>query len=131
MAFTQNFKTLLRSNYIDDEDFDMDDIIIHDTSIEIKDDKLQYLLFDFEKKVSPTKYERVFKAIKLVKLKRVPKKDLGLGGWLEMQTGVITGFYQGQINYIQIMANICHPKKKVLYMLMEFKAFLDDVLKKQ
>lgn len=49
MTFTQNFKTLLRSNYIDDEDFDMDDIIIHDTSIEIKDDKLQYLLFDFEK----------------------------------------------------------------------------------
>lgn len=114
MTFTQNFKTLLRSNYIDDEDFDMDDIIIHDTSIEIKDDKLQYLLFDFEKKVSPTKYERVFKAIKLVKLKRVPKKDLGLGGWLEMQTGVITGFYQGQINYIQIMANICHPKKEGL-----------------
>lgn len=50
MTFTQNFKTLLRSNYIDDEDFDMDDIIIHDTSIEIKDDKLQYLLFDFEKR---------------------------------------------------------------------------------
>lgn len=114
MAFTQNFKTLLRSNYIDDEEFDMDDIIIHDTSIEVKDDKLQYLLFDFEKKVSPTKYERVFKAIKLVKIKRVPKKDLGLGGWLEMQTGVITGFYQSQINYIQIMANICHPHKEGL-----------------
>ena len=36
MAFNQNFKTILRTNYEDDEDFDMDDIIIHDTSIEMK-----------------------------------------------------------------------------------------------
>lgn len=114
MAFNQNFKTILRTNYEDDEDFDMDDIIIHDTSIEIENEKLKYLLFDFEKKVAPNKYERVFKAIKLVKIKRVPKKDLGIGAWVEMQTGVITGFYQNQINYIQIFANICKPRKEGL-----------------
>lgn len=114
MAFNQNFKTILKTNYEDDEDFDMEDIIIHNTSIEIKDEKLQYLLFDFEKKVAPNKYERVFKAIKLVKIKRVPKKDLGVGAWVEMQTGVITGFYQNQINYIQIFANICKPRKEGL-----------------
>ena len=49
MAFNQNFKTILRTNYEDDEDFDMDDIIIHDTSIEIENEKLKYLLFDFDK----------------------------------------------------------------------------------
>lgn len=114
MAFNQNFKTILRTNYEDDEDFDMDDIIIHDTSIEIENEKLKYLLFDFEKKVAPNKYERVFKAIKLVKIKRVPNKDLGIGAWVEMQTGVITGFYQNQINYIQIFANICKPRKEGL-----------------
>ena len=31
-----------------------------------------------------------------------------------MQTGVITGFYQNQINYIQIFANICKPRKEGL-----------------
>lgn len=114
MSFNQNFKTILRTNYVDDEEYDMDDIIINNTSIEIKDDKLEYLLFDFEKKVSPTKYERVFKAIKLIKLKRIPKKDLGIGAFLEMQAGVITGYYQQQINYIQIFANICKPRKEGL-----------------
>lgn len=114
MTFNQNFKTILRTNYEDDEDFDMDDIIIHNTSIEIENERLKYLLFDFEKKVSNNKYERIFKAIKLVKIKRVPKKDLGIGAWVEMQTGVITGLYQNQVNYIQIFANICKPRKEGL-----------------
>ena len=114
MSFNENFKTILRTNYIDDEEYDLDDIIIHNTSIEIKNEKMEYLLFDFEKKVGPMKYQRVFKAIKLVKIKRVPKKELGVGALLEMESGVITGLYQSQINYIQIFANIVHPTKEGL-----------------
>lgn len=109
--FTDNIKTIVRSNYRDTEDYDMDDVIIHNTSIEIKNNRLQYLLFDFEREVSPGVYERVYKAIKLVKIKRVPKKDLAIASFLQMQEGVITGYYQNQINYIQIFANIIHPKR--------------------
>lgn len=104
MSFKDNFKTIVHSNYRDTENYDMDDIVIHNTSIEIKNGKLKYLLFDFEKEVSPGRYERVFKAIKLVKIKRVPKKDLTIGSFLQMQEGVVTGYYQNQINYIQIIA---------------------------
>ena len=109
-SFKDHFKTIVRSNY-DDEEYDMDDIIIHNTSIELEKDLMKYLLFEFSKKVSPTKYKRVYKAIKLVKIKRVPKKDLALSSYLKMQEGVLTGYNQNNINYIQIMANIVKPYK--------------------
>lgn len=111
MSFKDNFKTIVHSNYRDTENYDMDDIIIHNTSIEISNGKLKYLLFDFEKEIAPNKYERVYKAIKLVKIKRVPKKDLTIGSFLQMQEGVVTGYYQNQINYIQIFANIIKPNR--------------------
>lgn len=109
-SFTNQFKTLVRSNY-DDEEYDMDDIIIHHTSIELEKNQMKYLLFEFSKKVSATKYQHIYKAIKLVKIKRVPKKDLGLNSYLKMQEGVISGYYQNNVNYIQIMANITKPYK--------------------
>lgn len=109
-SFKDHFKTIVRSNY-DDEEYDMDDIIIHNTSIELEKDLMKYLLFEFSKKVSPTKYKRVYKAIKLVKIKRVPKKDLALSSYLKMQEGVLSGYNQNNINYIQIMANIVKPYK--------------------
>lgn len=109
-SFKDHFKTIVRSNY-DDEEYDMDDIIIHNTSIELEKDLMKYLLFEFSKKVSPGKYKRVYKAIKLVKIKRVPKKDLALSSYLKMQEGVLTGYNQNNINYIQIMANIVKPYK--------------------
>lgn len=109
MSFKDNFKTIVHSNYRDTENYDMDDIIIHNTSIEINNGKLRYLLFDFEKEVAPGRYERIYKAIKLVKIKRVPKKDLTMASFLQMQEGVVTGYYQNQINYIQIFANIISP----------------------
>lgn len=111
MSFRDNFKTIIHDNYHDTETYDLDDIIINNTSIETQNGKLRYLLFDFEKEISPGQYERVYKAIKLVKIKRVPKKDLTLGSFLQMQEGVVTGYYQNQINYIQIFANIIHPKR--------------------
>lgn len=110
MSFKSKLRTFVRSNY-EDEEFDMDDIIIHNTQIKLKKEQMEYLLFEFSKKVSPTEYEHVYKAIKLVKIKRVPKKDLTLSSYLNMQQGVLTGFYQNQVNYIQIMANITKPHK--------------------
>ena len=109
-SFKDHFKTILQSNY-DDEEYDMDDIIIHHTSIELEKDMMKYLLFEFSKKISATEYKRVYKAIKLVKIKRVPKKDLGLSSYLKMQEGVLSGYNQNSINYIQIMANIVKPYK--------------------
>jgi len=91
----------------EDENYDFDDVVIHNTSVEIENGILKYLLFDFSRKVGPNnEYERIFKAINLVKLKRIPKKDIQLASFLEMQTGVITGYYMNQVNFIQIIANI-------------------------
>ena len=102
------------SHYGDDDTYDMNDIIIHNSDIVIKKNKMQYLLFDFEKEVSPGKYERVFKAIKLIKLIRIPKKDQSLTYFLNMHSGVIVGWNMQQINYLQICANITKPYKKGL-----------------
>lgn len=110
-SWKEQFKTYLKSNYEDQEEYDLDDILIHHTSIQLEKEQLKYLLFEFSKKVSENQYQRVFKAIKLVKIKRVPKKDLGLSSYLNMQKGVLSGFYMNQINYIQIMANITKPTK--------------------
>lgn len=94
-----------------EEEFDFDDVVIHRTDIAIKNDELQYLLFDFSKKVGEDSYEHLYKAISLVKLKRIPKKDITLTAFLDMQSGIVTGYYQNQINFIQIIANICKPYK--------------------
>ena len=112
MSFKDVMNSLLGQEE-DDELYDMDDLVIKNTSIETKGGKLKYLLFEFEKEKKPGSgdYVHVYKAIKLVKIKRVPKKDLTLASFLQMQEGVITGYYQAQVNYIQIFANIIKPQR--------------------
>ena len=83
-SFQNSLKKFINSKYGDDEEYDLDDVIIHNSDIVLKANKMQYLLFDFEKEVSPGKYERVFKAIKMIKLIRIPKKDLTLTNFLNM-----------------------------------------------
>lgn len=102
------------NRYGDDDTYDMDDIIIHDSNIVIKQNKLQYLLFDFEKEIAPGTYERIFKAIKMIKLVRIPKKELTLSNFLNMQAGIVTGWNMSQLNFLQICANITKPYKKGL-----------------
>lgn len=112
--FHNSMMKFMSSHYGDDDTYDMDDIIIHNSDIVIKNNKMQYLLFDFEKEVAPNKYERIFKAIKMIKLVRIPKKELTLTKFLNMQAGVVTGWNMAQINYLQICANITKPYKKGL-----------------
>lgn len=114
MSFKENLLSVINSHFNDEDTYDMNDVIIHNSDQVIKNNCLEYLLFDFEKEVSPGEYTRIFKAVKLIKLVRIPKKDLTLASFLEMQSGVLTGFYQNQINYIQILANICKPVKQGL-----------------
>lgn len=113
-SFQNTLKKLVNSKYGDDEEYDLDDVIIHNSDIVLKANKMQYLLFDFEKEIAPGKYERVFKAIKMIKLIRIPKKELTLTNFLNMQSGVISGWNMAQINYLQIIANITKPYKKGL-----------------
>lgn len=113
-SFQNTLKKLVNSKYGDDEEYDLDDVIIHNSDIVLKANKMQYLLFDFEKEIAPGKYERVFKAIKMIKLIRIPKKELTLTNFLNMQSGVISGWNMSQINYLQIIANITKPYKKGL-----------------
>lgn len=109
MSFKDSFKSIIRRDN-DSDTYDMDDLIIKKTWIEFDGKNLKYLLFDFYRKVNNRDaYDHVYKAIKLVKLKRIPKKDLSLGTFLQMQEGVLTGYYQNQVNYLQILANILNP----------------------
>lgn len=110
MGFIDTFKSIT-TQYQDNDTYDMDDIIIRNTWIEFDGNNMKYLLFDFDREVEPGYYDHVYKAIKLVKLKRVPKKDLAMGSFLQMQEGVITGYYQNQVNYIQLFANIIRPTR--------------------
>lgn len=110
----KSFKDKFASIYgIDDENYDMEDLIVNNTSVELEkgSDTLKYLLFDFSRETSPGRYEKIFKAIKLVKIKRIPKKDLAITSFLDMQAGVVTGYYQNQINFLQIWANIVKPER--------------------
>ena len=52
-SFQNTLKKLVNSKYGDDEDYDLDDVIIHNSDIVLKANKMQYLLFDFEKEVAP------------------------------------------------------------------------------
>lgn len=68
----------VNSKYGDNDTYDMDDIRIIASDSVIKNNKMQYLLFDFEQEVSPGKYERIFKAIKMIKIERIPKKRINI-----------------------------------------------------
>ena len=111
MSFSSNIRALIHGDGYDSETYNMNDIQIQNTSIQVNKGKLEYLLFEFDKEIKPGVYEHLYKAIKLVKIKRVPKKDLTLASFLQMQEGVITGYYENQINYIQIFANIIKPER--------------------
>ena len=93
------------------DSYDMNDLLIRDEKVDLENGKLNYLLFEFDRDVGYGRYEKVYKAIKLIKIKRVPKKDLTLSSFLQMQEGVIAGNYQNQINYLQIFANIIYPER--------------------
>lgn len=113
-SFHNSIMKFMNNQYGDEDTYDMDDIIIHNSNIVLKQNKLQYLLFDFEKEVEPGKYERVFKAVKMIKLVRIPKKELTLSNFLNMQAGIVTGWNMSQLNFLQICANITKPYKKGL-----------------
>ena len=114
MSFRESLRKLAflneKANMADDT-YDMDDLLIRDEKVDVENGKLKYLLFEFDRDVGYGRYEKVYKAIKLVKIKRVPKKDLTLSSFLQMQEGVVTGNYQNQINYLQIFANIIYPER--------------------
>lgn len=112
--FQNSMLKFVNSKYGDNDTYDMDDIRIIASDSVIKNNKMQYLLFDFEQEVSPGKYERIFKAIKMIKIERIPKKELTLSNFLNMHAGVITGWNMNQINYLQIVANVTKPYKKGL-----------------
>ncbi len=114
MSFREGLRKIAYLNEqvnLNDDVYDMDDLIIRDEKIDIHNGKLNYLLFEFDRDVGYGRYEKVYKAIKLVKIKRVPKKDLTLSSFLQMQEGVVAGNYQNQINYLQIFANVIYPKR--------------------
>ena len=112
MSFRDGLRKLAYlKNSAETDEYDMDDLIICDEKIDIDGDKLNYLLFEFNRDTGYGRYEKVYKAIKMVKIKRVPKKDLTLSSFLQMQEGVVAGSYQEQINYLQIFANIIYPER--------------------
>lgn len=52
MAFNNVLNSLFGRDE-DDEAYDMNDIIIRNTSIDVKNGALQYLLFEFDKETKP------------------------------------------------------------------------------
>lgn len=99
---------LIKNN---NEKINTDDIRIRDSSIQIQGNTMNYLLYEFERKTDSGRFETIYKAIRLIKIKRVPKKDLTLGTFLQMQEGVVAGYYENEINFIQIIANIIKPDR--------------------
>ena len=54
--FQNSMLKFVNSKYGDNDTYDMDDIRIIASDSVIKNNKMQYLLFDFEQEVSPGKY---------------------------------------------------------------------------
>lgn len=109
MSITDSFKNILIRG--DTDSYNLDDLRIYASDIEGSGEHMEYLLYELEHEISPGCYQHLYKAVKLVKIKRVPKKDLTLGTFLQMQAGICTGYYQAQINYLQIVANVIRPKR--------------------
>ena len=70
---------------------------------------LAYLLYEMDSRHGGEPV-RLYKAIKLHRLIRVPKSTKLLKSFMDMQADVISGLYRARINFVQIIANVLKPK---------------------
>lgn len=90
---------------------DFNDLEVVNSSVEYSESgNLHYLLYELNVRNSDGEYLRLYKAIKLHRLIRVPKSAKQLKSFMDIQGDVIAGMYQQKINFVQIIANILEPK---------------------
>lgn len=103
----------VRTNILPDDDFR-----IRDTWAEYSKNKnlLQYLCFEFET-VNPETGEqtKAYKAVKLMRIIKLPKEAKQSLSLMEMQEQVLTSCYEIGINFITLIANVIQPALGTLY----------------
>lgn len=91
-------------------DIDHNDITVVNSSIELLPDKhLKYLLFEMEVKDSNDEIITIYKAIKLLRIKRLPKNIKQELKFMDVQSEVLGGLWERGVNFVSIIANILYP----------------------
>ena len=108
------------------EDFPIDDFRMIDSWTEYENSEkyevdkrpLDYLCYQLEV-IDPDTGEKkkYFKAIKFIKVRRLPKTAKQSTSFMEMQSSVLSSVYQQGINLITVIANIIEPKPQGLLFL--------------
>ncbi|MFE8700967.1 serine-rich protein [Cytobacillus sp. FJAT-54145] len=91
---------------------DFGDLEVKRSYVEYHESKgsLNYLLFEMETKNGDGEPVFLYKALKFHRLIRVPKNAKALKSFMDMQAEVISGMYNSQMNFVQIIANVIKPK---------------------
>ena len=79
-------------------------------NVPINDRPLNFLCYEIES-INPDTGEKLhfFKAIKLARVIRLPKAAKQSTSFMDMQTQILSGVYEGQYNLITVIANIIDP----------------------
>ena len=91
-------------------DFYNDDIRVLRNFVEYAQDNetLKYIIYELEVLDRTGELRRFFKAIKLVRVIRLPKSAKESLSFMDMHSQVLAGIWEQQINLITIIANMIH-----------------------
>lgn len=98
------------SSSIMDFDIDPSDITVLNSYIDIVNgNKLKYLIYEMKVKDTTGEYIKIFKAIKLLRIKRLPKIAKQETKFMDIHSELLSGMWERQVDLITIIANIIHP----------------------
>lgn len=95
---------------------------------DIKSKKLKYLCYQFEALDPETgKKTKLYKAIKMARVERLPKSARQSTSFMDMQTQVLSGVHAQGYNFITVIANMIRPVPQGLMFLYGIQGVADDL----
>ena len=83
-----------------------DDIRIHKTFIEYQEDKMDYIIIEFEVKDGNNQFIHLFKAIKMYRIIKLPDSLKYSTKMMSIQKQIMASFWENNVNFINIIARI-------------------------
>jgi|LSQX01.2.fsa_nt_gb hypothetical protein len=110
-------------------DFYNDDIRVLRNFVEYAQDNetLKYIIYELEVLDRTGELRRFFKAIKLVRVIRLPKSAKESLSFMDMHSQVLAGIWEQQINLITIIANMIHPVPLGLMFMYGIQGVAEDI----
>lgn len=107
---------------------DHDDITVLNSYVEYNGEKdLKYIIYEMMYKDTTGEQRRAFKAIKLLRIIRLPKNAKQGTRFMDIHAELLAGMWERQVNFITVIANMLKPVPLGLLFCYGIQAVAEDV----